>query len=115
PRLFFQPKAPPFVITPLPARLRILESLGIDHVFALPFDAALARMTGEEFIETVLENGIGARHVVVGEDFAFGRNRSGTGATLQAAADRGAFGLLRVPPATCANGEVCSSSRIRAL
>ena len=51
----------------------------------LRFDAALRSMSPDEFIGDVLVNALGARHVVVGHDFKFGRNLAGNVETLRAA------------------------------
>ena len=60
----------------------------------------------------VIVDGLGARHVVIGHDFFFGKNRGGTPETMQAAAARAGFGLTVIPP-VAEDGEVFSSSAIR--
>jgi len=113
PRSFFKPDAPPFRLTLLPMKARRLAAAGVSHVIALPFDAALASLPAEAFIQNILIEALAARHVVVGHDFVFGKGRDGDAATLQAAADAGAFGLTVVAPVTGAEGAVYSSTRIR--
>ena len=77
PREFFQPDKPHFKLTALPRKLQLLERFGLDVVFVLPFDAAFAALTAEDFVERVLVAGLSVRHVVIGYDFRFGRKRAG--------------------------------------
>lgn len=83
PREYFQPDAPPFRLMSQAARASRLEKLGVDHLYELRFDAALAALTPEEFAREVLAEGLGLSHVVVGADFCFGRDRRGSVADLQ--------------------------------
>jgi riboflavin kinase/FMN adenylyltransferase len=115
PRAFFDPQGAPFRLTVLAQKERLLNGMGVGHLFALPFDADFAALTAADFIHTVLADALHVRHVVVGADFAFGMGRKGTVADLQKAADEGLFGLS-VIAAVCCDGaqEPYSSSRIRA-
>ena len=112
PREYFHPEEPHFHLTPLPQKLAIFDRLGLDIAVVLPFDAALAALSPDDFVDRVLVDGLGARHVVIGHDFFFGRNRGGTPETMQAAAARAGFGLTIIPP-VAEDGEVFSSSAIR--
>lgn len=112
PREFFQPEAEPFRLTLLPAKQRILGSLGVAHLFAAEFNAALAALTPAEFIEKILKNQLGVKHVLVGRDFAFGRGRAGNVDDLRKVAG---FGLTAIDPVTCHGEETYSSTRVRGL
>jgi len=79
------------LLTPLAEKAAYLKALGIQQLVRLPFNQALASMTPLEFVEYVLVQQLQARRVSVGEDFCFGRNRSGTAADLKAIAD--SFGV----------------------
>lgn len=114
PREFFQPDADPFRLT-LPAqKARLLEALHVRHLFALPFDAALASQSPDAFIG-LLKDQLGARHIVTGPDFAFGKSRAGGVTQLQEAADKGCFGFTALDPVRCEGEEPYSSTRIRQL
>jgi riboflavin kinase/FMN adenylyltransferase len=77
------PAAPDcFRLTPLRAKARLLSDLGVDALFALPFDAEMARRTPQDFVLNVLVNGLGISGAVVGHDFEFGQKRAGNLATL---------------------------------
>jgi len=78
----------------------------------LPFDPELAALTAEDFIARVLVGALAARHVVIGYDFYFGRNRAGTPDTMRAAGARDGFGVTVIPP-VAEDGEVFSSSSTR--
>jgi riboflavin kinase/FMN adenylyltransferase len=83
PQEFFRPDAPRFRLTPFRAKARLLEQHGVSLLFALHFDADFASLSADEFITRVLVQGLGVRHVIVGEDFCFGKGRKGNLALLQ--------------------------------
>lgn len=112
PREFFHPEEPHFHLTPLPQKLWLFEQAGLDVTIVLTFDGALAALSADDFISSVIVDGLGARHVVIGHDFFFGHNRSGTPETMQAAASRLGFGVTIIAP-VAEDGEVFSSSAIR--
>ncbi len=112
PREFFHPEEPHFHLTPMPQKLAIFEKLGLDLAVVLPFDRELSGLSADDFIARVLVEGLGARHVVIGHDFFFGKGRSGTPETMCAAAQRLGFGITVVAP-VAEEGEVFSSSAIR--
>ncbi|MDH3667430.1 MAG: bifunctional riboflavin kinase/FAD synthetase [Paracoccaceae bacterium] len=84
PRRFFQPDAPPFRLTLAEEKARILAGLGIQHLHQISFDVALAAMPAEDFVTRVLAQGLGIRHLVIGEDFRFGKGRGGDATLLRA-------------------------------
>jgi len=112
PRAFFHPEEPHFRLTPLPQKLSLFEAAGLDLAVVLPFDAELAALTAEEFIARIIVGALAARHVVIGHDFYFGRNRGGTPDTMRAAGARDGFGVTVIPP-VAEDGEVFSSSSTR--
>jgi riboflavin kinase / FMN adenylyltransferase len=112
PREFFQPSETHFRLTPLNRKLALFESLGLKTAFVIPFDAHLAALTAQAFIETVLVAGIGVAHVVIGYDFYFGKGRQGSPETMVLGGEQLGFGVTVVPP-VASYGEVFSSSSIR--
>jgi riboflavin kinase/FMN adenylyltransferase len=112
PREFFHPEEPHFHLTSVAQKLAIFEQLGLDLAVILPFNRELASLSAEDFIARVLVEGLGARHVVIGHDFFFGKGRSGTPETMREAAQRLGFGITIIAP-VAAEGEVFSSSAIR--
>jgi riboflavin kinase/FMN adenylyltransferase len=112
PREFFAPDLPFFRLTPLPLKLELLEALGLDQTFVIPFDGALSSLSAEAFATDVVAKGLGASHVVVGHDFSFGKGRTGTTEGLVALGRTLGFGVDVVSPVGAAEG-IFSSSRIR--
>jgi riboflavin kinase/FMN adenylyltransferase len=112
PARFFAPQLAPPMLLPLDRRIEVLQASGADVVLVEPFTAEFATLSAEEFIENVLAKDIGARHVVVGADFSFGRDRRGNTGLLASVGRRLGIGVSVVPQVT-ANGLVCSSTKIR--
>ncbi|MBI3454116.1 MAG: bifunctional riboflavin kinase/FAD synthetase [Rhodospirillales bacterium] len=78
PRRFFQPAAPPFLLTRMRTKVRVIAGLGVDTLFILRFDADIAKRSAEAFIDDILVGAMAVRHAVVGYDFVFGQGRRGT-------------------------------------
>ena len=93
PRQFFAPAAPAFRLMNAEARAHRLEKLGIERLYALPFDATLAGMEADEFVADVLVAALGVRHVTVGADFCFGKGRKGTVERLKTLGTHHGFGV----------------------
>lgn len=109
---FFKPDVAPFRLTTLDQRQDLFAAAGADAMLVLPFDAALAGTTAEDFITGLLLNRYGAAGIVTGADFVFGKGRGGDVVTLADHARRLGFFTEMVAPVDDAE-EVISSSRIR--
>jgi len=101
PRDFFaarsgRPEAAPARIATLRDKLAELERCGVDHVVVARFNEGLAAMSAERFIAEVLQQGLRARYVLVGDDFSFGARRQGNYATLDAAGAAHGFDVARM-------------------
>lgn len=108
-----RPDRAPRLLQSLPQRVRHLARLGPDAVLVVPFDAALSRVDGADYIRS-LADGFGTiRSVTVGQSFQFGHNRSGDVALLRQLGHAMGFGVNAVPPVH-AGGELVSSTRVRA-
>ncbi|WP_114395365.1 bifunctional riboflavin kinase/FAD synthetase [Oleisolibacter albus] len=115
PRSLFRPDDPPFRLTPLRIKARLIEALGVDALFALHFDRAFSQHSAEAFVRDVLVAGLEARHVVAGYDFVFGHRRQGTIDFLRRMGTGLGFGVSEVRPAAAPDGTVYSSTRVREL
>jgi riboflavin kinase/FMN adenylyltransferase len=113
PRRLFQPDKPPFRLSALRTKVRLLEALGIDNLFVLTFDWAFAKVGAEAFVTDLLAGDIGARHVVVGEGFRYGHKRQGETTLLQRLGESHGFGVSALAPVVDEHGETISSSRVR--
>ena len=115
PRQVFTPDAPPFRLMNPEARANRLAKLGVQHLYELPFDRALAALSPESFARDVLAGGLGIRHVVVGSDFCFGKGRAGRAADLQALGQAHGFDVTIAPLLSVAGTEVSSTAIRQAL
>jgi riboflavin kinase/FMN adenylyltransferase len=113
PQEFFKPGGDRFRLTPFRAKARLLEHYGADSLYALHFDAALASLTADEFIAKVLVEGIGAKHIVVGADFQFGKGRTGNVELLKTRAKEHGFGVTIFDAVGTPDDPKISSTRIR--
>ena len=113
PRQFFQPDAPPFRLTPFRIKARLIEALGIDCLFVLRFDRGLSSLSAEAFVVEVLAGGLGAQHVVVGDNFHFGRGRAGDIPLLKTLGRTNGFGVSSITRILGPGGEAYSSTRVR--
>ena len=91
-----KPELAPARIGTLRDKLTELARCGVQQVVVLPFDARLAAQSPEAFIDEVLVQGLGARYVLVGDDFRFGRQRAGDYAMLDAAGQTQGFDVARM-------------------
>ena len=116
PQEYFRPRPDSIRLTPLRTKARLLAELGVDALFALPFDKAMAERSAPDFVETVLLGGLGASGVVVGPDFEFGKGRAGNLATLTYMGEMEGFSVTCFDMVTAEDGvaEKISSTRIRA-
>ncbi len=71
------------LLTPLDEKIQQMRSLGVEQMILLPFNRELTALTPEEFVKKILVQQLQCRQISVGEDFCFGRNRSGTASDLK--------------------------------
>ncbi|MDP3540580.1 MAG: bifunctional riboflavin kinase/FAD synthetase [Azonexus sp.] len=112
PREFFAPESAPARLTTLREKLELLGDLGATQAMVCPFNAAFAALSADEFIERVLVRGLQVKHLIIGDDFRFGKGRAGDFALLQAAGERFGFTVEAMQSVTV-NGERVSSSAVR--
>jgi riboflavin kinase/FMN adenylyltransferase len=112
PDSLLRPHQVPPVLTTIEEKTAAIEASGIDCLLYLEFTPGFARLTAWEFARDYLADMIGARMVLAGENFRFGRNRGGDTVMLRRWGRKLGFGFRAVPQATVA-GEPVSSTRIR--
>lgn len=115
PRQYFAPDAPPFRLMGPEARASRLAKLGVDKLYQLNFNTALAALTPQEFAQKVIVDGLGLRHVVVGADFCFGKGRVGSVTDLQRFGDTMGFGVTVAELLEGQSGQVSSTAIRQAL
>ncbi|MEZ5710534.1 MAG: bifunctional riboflavin kinase/FAD synthetase [Blastomonas sp.] len=109
---FFRPDTPPFRLTSHDQRQRLFAGAGADAMLVFQFDAALAATSAEDFVNALLVDRYGAAGVVTGEDFTFGKGRSGDIAVLKQLGEARGLRVEAVGPVST-GGDIVSSSRIR--
>lgn len=108
PSKLFRPETPAPRINTISHNFRLLRDAGVEVLFVQRFDKAFAKTTAEMFINHDLIVRYNAKHIIVGADFAFGHQRQGNVAMLEAAGLR----VSALKP-IMAEGAACSSTRIR--
>ncbi|HAH09508.1 MAG TPA: riboflavin biosynthesis protein RibF [Alphaproteobacteria bacterium] len=115
PRQYFQPDAPHFRLTPLATKAWLLARYGVSVIYALPFDHDMAERSAQSFLSEVLRDGLGAKHLVVGPDFQFGKGREGTTETLTTFCEANGLGATVLAPVGEGEFAKISSTAIREL
>jgi riboflavin kinase / FMN adenylyltransferase len=114
-REFFYPGAEPIRLTPFRSKAHILAKLGVDAMFALPFDSEMAHHTAQDFVLELLVKSLEVDCVVVGSDFRFGAQRAGNGSVLAYMGEMEGFGVEIFPTVMAGMEEKISSTLIRTL
>jgi riboflavin kinase/FMN adenylyltransferase len=114
-RIHKKPELAPARIATLRDKLGELAACGVDQCVVLPFDARLSSQVPEAFIDDVLVGGLGAKYVLVGDDFRFGARRAGDYAMLDAAGQAKGFDVARMNSYEVHNLRVSSSAVREAL
>ncbi len=83
PRELFAPEQAPARLASLRDKVELLADCGVDRVHVCRFDHKLAALTAAQFVERILVQGLSVRHLIVGDDFRFGKGRGGDFALLQ--------------------------------
>jgi riboflavin kinase/FMN adenylyltransferase len=112
PMRLFRPDAPPFRLTTLDQRQRLFEAAGADAMLVFHFDAEFAQISAEEFVNLLIGR-MGAAGVVTGEDFTFGRKRSGDIVLLKELGGKAGLRAEAVSAVLDGDGMIVSSSHIR--
>lgn len=115
PREFFAPESAPPRLTSIRRKLELLEDAGIDQVFIQRFDTSFASLSAEAFVDKVLVRGLHTRHLIIGDDFRFGRNRIGDFDLLRQAGLHHGFSVQAMHTLTVESERVSSSAVREAL
>ncbi|HEX5775884.1 MAG TPA: FAD synthetase family protein, partial [Caulobacteraceae bacterium] len=112
PRRLFHPDEPTFRLMTAHQQARALAALGVDRFYVLPFDYEMASLNDREFVEKVLVQGLGVRHVAVGFDISFGKGRTGSPEAMRTYGEELGF-TVSVAEAVGDGGEKFSSTAVR--
>ncbi len=100
------------LLTPLEEKIELFEKIGVENVLVINFTKEFSLLTSEEFAREILHEKIGAKHLIIGYDHKFGRDRTGDVNVLKELGGSLGFDVSSVPPVEI-NGEIISSTRIR--
>ncbi|MCL5734531.1 MAG: bifunctional riboflavin kinase/FAD synthetase [Actinobacteria bacterium] len=114
PEAVLRPKPAPRLLTTLERKAELMEALGVEELIVVKFDRDFSKLTPGKFCQTILSDRLGARLVLVGENFHFGHLGSGSPADLREYGRSHRFEVKTVPLAKD-DGETISSTRIRGL
>lgn len=114
PREFFAHEKRPTRLTSLREKLELFEDAGVDRVYVCRFDARFAALSAQAFIEGLLVRGLALRHLIIGDDFRFGRGREGDFERLRAAGASHGYSVATMDTVEV-GGERVSSSAVRKL
>jgi riboflavin kinase / FMN adenylyltransferase len=106
-------RAPKLMTTP-EQRAALMAAAGVEQILILPFDRAIAQWSPEEFARQLLAGRLGARAVLVGENFRFGCRQAGDTRTLEALGRQLGF-MVEIAPVVSCRGKIIGSSGIRSL
>lgn len=112
PQEFFVPDKAPPRLTRLREKIKALQQFPLQRLLCLRFNAQLANLSAQDFIQQVLVDGLAVRYLIVGDDFRFGKGRQGNFALLQAAGQQHGFAVSPTPTYMLNGGRV-SSTRVR--
>lgn len=112
PREFFAPDQAPTRLTSLREKLELLSQHGVEQMQVCRFDYGFAQTSAEEFIERILVRGLGARWILIGDDFRFGKRRAGDFVMLRQHAARLGYEVEAIASVVHA-GERVSSTAVR--
>lgn len=106
------PDKAPIMITTLPQKLALMEEYGINYAVVIPFTLEFSQLSAEEFVYSILCHSFGMKHLVIGHDYAFGRQRQGNFTLLESMGKLADFTVEDVLPV--GDGQrIFSSSEVR--
>jgi riboflavin kinase/FMN adenylyltransferase len=108
------PGSAPPLITTLSQKTELIAQAGIDWLAVIRFTSEFSRITAETFVRTILCGSFGMRHILIGHDYAFGKEREGNYATLADLGNDCGFTVEDIEPVG-ANNVIFSSSLVRRL
>jgi riboflavin kinase/FMN adenylyltransferase len=115
PIALFNPGGPPFRLTNTQQMARVVEQLGVQRLYLVPFGHEMAGLSDRDFVKEVLVGGLGVRHVAVGFDVTFGKDRSGGPEAIRRYGEEFGFSVSVTPEVDAEDGLKISSTAVRQL
>ena len=114
PITLFNPGGPPFRLTNIHQIARVLDGLAVERLYLLPFGQQMANLSDRAFVEEILVKGLCVRHVAVGFDVTFGKDRTGDPAAMLRYGEEFGFSVSVAEAVVAEHDAKISSSAIRA-
>lgn len=115
PQELFAPEKAPARLTRFRDKYNLLKKLGVDRLICVNFNVKFASISAQDFIEQLLVKELGIKHLIIGDDFRFGKNRQGDFTLLQKASKEFAFGLSDTASYKLENCRISSTAIRQAL
>lgn len=115
PQELFNPQMAPARLSRLRDKYSLLKQLGVKRLICVNFNHDFARQTAEHFIEKLLVEKLGIKHLIIGDDFRFGKNRTGNFTMLKNAGERFEFGVTDTKTFKLADCRISSTEIRKAL
>lgn len=115
PQELFSPQTAPARLSRLRDKYILLEKLGVERLICVNFNREFAAKTAEQFIESLLVTKLGIKHLIIGDDFRFGKNRTGDFSMLCKAGDKFGFGVSDTASFKLADCRISSTEIRQAL
>jgi riboflavin kinase/FMN adenylyltransferase len=113
PQEYFTPQQAPARLMTLRDKLDAFAACGVSRTLCLRFDSVFSGLSAPSFIQSILVEGLAARHVLVGVDFRYGKGRAGDFSLLAAEGGRQGYVAESIAAIEC-DGQRVSSTRVRA-
>ena len=115
PREMFSPETAPARLTRLRDQYFLLKRLGVERLICVNFNRRFSELTAEDFVEQLLVNQLGIKHLIIGDDFRFGKNRTGDFTMLCQAGEQFGFGVSDTASFKLADCRISSTEIRQAL
>ena len=115
PREMFSPDTAPARLTRLRDKYFLLKRLGVERLICVNFNRRFSELTANDFVEQLLVKQLGIKHLIIGDDFRFGKNRTGDFAMLCRAGEKFGFGVSDTASYKLADCRISSTEIRRAL
>lgn len=112
PRLVFNPNEDLKLLNTLEEKSQLLSSFDIENLFLKEFDEEFRNLSGEEFVRQILADKLNVKHLIVGYDHVFGKNRSGNFELLEKLAPELGFEVVQMEAVNIHNKNI-SSTKVR--
>mgnify|MGYP000079545294 FL=1 len=115
PQELFSPETAPARLTRLRDKYVLLKRLGIDYLICVNFNRKFANLSATEFVEQLLVKKLNIKHLIIGDDFHFGKNRTGNFSMLQNAGNKFNFSVTDTASYKLENCRISSTEIRKAL